>query len=35
MAFLIFVGILLAFFTVFMAWLDYQDRHTPTDINMV
>ena len=32
MAFLIFVGILLAFFTLFTMWLDYQDRHTPTEV---
>jgi len=34
MTFLIFVGIMLAFFAVFMKWLDYQDRHNPTDANV-
>ena len=33
MAFLFFVGIMLAFFAAFMMWLDYQDRHNPIDAN--
>lgn len=31
MALLVSLGIMLAFFTAFSFWLDYQDRHDTTD----